>query len=153
MNVVDVIAWAIIVVAIGNLYFLISAYRTYRSVLPPSPILFALLGVGAVVWLVGMVIALMSARYLIDLPPLPANGVIFGIGILALMSLPGFIWWQVRKFQSDATERNEERDAQRDELRDAERDTTRDIARDVARDVGRDAPRDLERDKQATDAP
>lgn len=145
----DVIAWTIIVVAAVNLYFLVSAYQTYRSVNPPSPILFALLGVGAVVWLVGVWIALISARYLADLPPLPLGGLGFGIGLLLLMSLPAFIWWQVRKFTNQVEDRNQTRDAERDIARDIERDTARDIDRDVTRDVGRDAPRDLERDSRA----
>jgi hypothetical protein len=136
MSVVDAIAWAIIVVAIGNLYFLIGAYRIYRSVLPPSPLLFALLGVGAVVWLVGMWVALMSARYVADLPPLPLGGVGLGLGLLALMGLPAFIWWQVRKFISSDADRNLVRDAARDSGRDEIRDEARDIARDAERDLG-----------------
>jgi hypothetical protein len=100
-EILRVVVALLVVLGVGNLYFLFSSIRTYRSVLPPSPLLFALAGVGVVVGLVGLFIAWVAGRTLLNLPPLPLNGIGVGIGILLLEALPAFIWWQLRRFSSE----------------------------------------------------
>lgn len=96
---VDVIAWMLVVAAVGNGWFVRDGWRWFRSVVPRSPILFALLGVKVVVWAFGIYFAIVAARYLADLPDVfPFGGIGLGVVVIIIELLPLFIWTQMRRF-------------------------------------------------------
>lgn len=98
MDPLKVIAGLLVLLAVVNVYFLVDALRIHRAVDPRSPLLWALAGVALAVWLVGAYIAFIAARLLLNLPPLPFNGIGVGAAILVLELLPGFIRFQMRHF-------------------------------------------------------
>lgn len=143
---IRLIALLLVVLAVVNVYFVRDALRWYRSVLPPSPLLFALLGVKITIWLMGLFIGFIAFRLLVGWTPLPFGGLGVGLAVIALELLPVFIWFQMRRATREMTDRDQERDDTRDEVRDPARDTGRDAVRDPARDAARDLERDPARD-------
>lgn len=101
MTALDVIAALLVAMAVVNLYFVWHGYRMNATVHPRSSVLRALFGVNLTVWLVGAFIGLVALRTLLNLPPLPFDGLGVGIAILILELLPAYIWLQMRHFVED----------------------------------------------------
>lgn len=141
MDLIKVISVLLVVMGVVNLYFVWHGYRIFAAVRPPSPVLAAILGVNAAIWLISAFIGYIALRLLLDLPPLPFGGIGVAIAILVVELLPFFIWFQIRRFVDE------------DRARDTVRDDARDLGRDEIRDPARDLARDTEHDEASRNEP
>lgn len=133
--VLEVLSWALIVVAFANVYFVWHGGRLFFQVHPRSLVLFALLYIKVTIWLWSMFFAVSAWRYMNDISPAIPFG---GIGLAVMALFVGFGPFVVNRSMIRFTANEEERQEARDEGRDEGRDSIRDPARDAARDLERD---------------
>ena len=133
---IEIICWALIVMAVVNLYFVWHGWLLNLSVDPRSPVLRALFWVKFSLWLMSVYFAVVSARFLAGVEPvLPFGGIGLALIVLYVLTVPAVIHSQMRHFISADVDRDQVRDDARDEGRDSVRDPARDLARDVEHDA------------------
>jgi hypothetical protein len=97
----DVLAFLLVLFAIGNVYFVWDGFRLWRASDGKSGILRALFVAKLLVWGVGVFVAIVSARYLLDLEPLPFSGLGLGIVLLVVELLPAYIHIEMHRIARD----------------------------------------------------
>lgn len=94
---IETFAVLLILAALANTYFVWDGLVLYIRDPRHSPILLALLIVKSVVWATGLYVAILAARYLLRLPPLPFAGFGLTVVLAAVEALPSFIHLQMRR--------------------------------------------------------
>ncbi len=136
-DIINALAWALILMAPINAYIVWHGWTLNRSVTPRSPVLRALLWVKFSIWCMSLYFALIGYRLLADIEPvLPFGGLGMGAVILFVLTVPIVIHSQMRRFVSDEQNRTDIRNLARDAGRDEIRDPARDLARDAEQDAG-----------------
>jgi hypothetical protein len=98
-EILNVIAWVLVVMGPLNVLFLWLGWRLHRSVNPRSPILRVLLWVDFSIWLLSAYFSIVAFRYLYDIEPvMPFGGIGLGVAIIFVLSLPVVIYLQIRAF-------------------------------------------------------
>lgn len=93
-------AFAVLLVAIPviNVFFVYDGIRRWRRV--PSRILFAFAVVKVVIWGMGVYAGVLSLRYLLDIPGLPADGIGLAAVLVAVSALPFYVWTVMRGIEA-----------------------------------------------------
>lgn len=99
MTTTDYIAVALIVVVVVNTWFMYDATRRYLHA-ERHPILRALMAVSVVIWMVGMFLAYIALRVLLDLPQVFPTGTALGLLLLAISAIPGYLWAVMRRYRA-----------------------------------------------------
>lgn len=99
MTMLQVIAWVIVALALLNTLFLADAARRYVSG-RQHRFLLMLLIIKVVIWSIGLAVSVIAVRVALDIPGLPAGGIILGWVIVAIMLLPAFIWSVMRRYET-----------------------------------------------------
>jgi hypothetical protein len=99
MTTLQVLAWMILLLAVANTLFLADAVRRYLEG-NRHRFLLMLIVIKTVIWSIGLAVGIIAARVALGLPGLPANGLVLGWVILAIMLLPAFIWSVMRRFEA-----------------------------------------------------
>lgn len=87
---------ALVLIALLNTYFVVDGTRRLRSDPKRSPLLLALLAVKIVVWLTGLVLTVLLGLEITGHPaPVNVAQIIRGIVLLAVLTLPAFLHYQM----------------------------------------------------------
>ena len=91
--------WIFPLFVVPNTYFVWHGALIYLRDRARSPLLLIGLGVKAFAWLANLFLAVLAMRYIVGLPPLPLNGWALLAVLVAVLLLPGFVHWQMRRIE------------------------------------------------------
>lgn len=95
---IDVLAWALILAPVANLYFVYHGWRLYRADSEHSPLLAGILVAKVLVWALGMFFGVAAFRYLQNIDPVfPFGGLGLPVALVAINLLPAILHFAIRR--------------------------------------------------------
>lgn len=99
---IEVLAWLLVIAPVVNIVFVAdSVVRWYRV---GGHLLYALVVIKVVIWGMGVFAGVVSLRYLVGLPGLPAGGIGLAVVLLLVSALPLYVWTVMRSIEASGGE-------------------------------------------------
>lgn len=95
----NILAFLLVIAPICNLYFVWHGWHTWRADPGHSAILFSIFVAKVLVWATGMVIGVLAARYLLDLPVLGYDGVLVALALIAINLVPAILHLAIVQYE------------------------------------------------------
>ena len=94
-----VLAWLLVLMPVVNVVFVVDSVQRWRRI--GGPLLYAFVLVKVIIWGMAVFVGLVSLRYLVGLPGLPANGIGLAVVLLVVNLIPAYIWLAFRRAEDE----------------------------------------------------
>ena len=101
LRLLETVATLLVLAPFANVYFLFNSVQRYRHDPGRSPFLEILVVTKAMVFLIGVLMAILAGFYLAQprVAPTTPTGVLFGLGLLLVQLLPLYIYLRIRNVE------------------------------------------------------
>lgn len=94
-----IVAWLLILMPAVNTLFVIDSLHRYLSV-ERHPILLIVVLTKFTIWMLGIGLGIIAARFLLAPHPVTGLSIAFGLALVVVQLLPAFIWMVLRRFEA-----------------------------------------------------